>query len=60
MVLSAVTDPASAKLVKTNEKPGGNVTGTSDLTPVEDQFDLLQQLLPDAKTSSDHVLWYRR
>ena len=39
-----------AKLVKTNEKPGGNVTGTSDLTPVADQFDLLQQLLPDAKT----------
>ena len=25
IVLSAVTDPASAKLVKTNEKPGGNV-----------------------------------
>lgn len=50
IVLSAVTDPASAKLVKTNEKPGGNVTGTSDLTPVADQFDLLQQLLPDAKT----------
>ena len=41
---------AIAKLVKTNEKPGGNVTGTSDLTPVADQFDLLQQLLPDAKT----------
>lgn len=50
IVLSAVTDPASAELVKTNEKPGGNVTGTSDLTPVADQFDLLQKLLPDAKT----------
>lgn len=49
IVLSAVTDPASAKLVKTNEKPGGNVTGTSDLTPVAEQLDLLQQLMPNAK-----------
>ena len=32
-----------------NDAPGGNVTGTSDLTPVEEQFELLQKLLPDAK-----------
>lgn len=45
----AVTDYESTKLVKSNEEPGGNVTGASDLTPVSEQFDLLTQLLPDAK-----------
>lgn len=50
IVLSAVTDPADSGLVESNEKPGGNVTGSSDLTPVEAQFDLLQEILPDAKT----------
>lgn len=50
IVLSAVTDPAESGLVASNDAPGGNVTGTSDLTPVAEQIDLLQQLLPDAKT----------
>lgn len=50
IVLSAVTDPASSGLVKSNEKPGGNVTGTSDLTPIKDQIELLTQLMPEAKT----------
>ena len=45
----AVTDYESTKLVSSNEAPGGNVTGASDLTPVAEQFDLLTQLLPDAK-----------
>lgn len=49
IVLSAVTDPESAGLVKTNELPGGNVTGASDLTPIAEQMKLLKQLLPNAK-----------
>lgn len=49
IVLSAVTDPASSGLVKDNEKPGTNVTGTSDLTPISEQIDLLTQLMPEAK-----------
>lgn len=49
ILVSAVTDPADAGLVESNEVPGGNVSGTSDLTPVKEQIDLLQQLLPDAK-----------
>lgn len=49
IVLSAVTDPASAGLAKTNEAPGGNVTGASDLTPIAEQMKLLKQLLPNAK-----------
>lgn len=50
VLVTAVTDPAESGLVDTNEKPGANVTGTSDLTPVKEQIDLLKQLLPDAKT----------
>lgn len=49
ILVTAVTDPADSKLVDSNEVPGGNVSGTSDLTPVADQFDLLKEILPDAK-----------
>ena len=50
ILVTAVTDPADAGLVKSNEKPETNVSGTSDLTPVEEQIDLLNQIVPDAKT----------
>ena len=49
ILVTAVTDPAESGLVDTNEKPGGNVPGTSDLTPVKEQIALLQKILPDAK-----------
>ncbi|MCF2621403.1 ABC transporter substrate-binding protein [Collinsella tanakaei] len=47
---TAITDFAESGLVASNEEPGGNVTGSSDLTPVSDQIELLEQLVPDAKT----------
>lgn len=50
ILVTAVTDPAASDLVKSNEAPGGNVSGTSDLTPVRKQIELLTQLIPDAKT----------
>ncbi|ORT99930.1 ABC transporter substrate-binding protein [Anaerovibrio sp. JC8] len=46
----AITDYVGAKLVKSNEAPGGNVTGTSDMNPIKDQVDLLIKLCPNAKT----------
>ncbi|MEG1630776.1 MAG: ABC transporter substrate-binding protein [Hydrogenoanaerobacterium sp.] len=49
ILVTAVTDPASAKLVATNEAPGGNVSGTSDLNPIKEQMALLMQLVPTAK-----------
>ncbi len=49
ILVTAVTDPAESGLVASNEKPGGNVSGTSDMTPVKEQIDLLHDLLPDAK-----------
>ena len=50
ILVSSVTDPASARLVKSNEKPNTNVTGTSDLTPCAAQIDLIKKLVPNAKT----------
>ena len=50
IVGTAITDYESAKLVKSNAKPGGNVTGTSDMNPIKEQVDLLMKLVPTAKT----------
>ena len=33
ILVTAVTDPATSGLVESNDAPGGNVTGTSDLNP---------------------------
>lgn len=41
IVVTAVTDLEEAKLVKSNESPGGNLTGVSDQVPIEKQLDLL-------------------
>ena len=50
VVGTAITDFAASGLVDSNDAPGGNLTGTSDMNPVEDQIALLQQLIPDAST----------
>ncbi len=50
IVITAVTDPAESGLVDSNEAPGANLTGTSDLTPVASQIAMIQKLVPDAKT----------
>ena len=50
ILVTAVTDPEDAKLVKSNKKPGTNVTGTSDLTPVKEQIDMIKKLVPNVKT----------
>ena len=49
ILVSAVTDPAGSGLVTSNEAPGCNVSGTSDLTPVEDQIKMLKTILPEAQ-----------
>ncbi len=47
---TAITDFVAAKLVNSNEAPGTNVTGTTDMNPIKEQIDLLVKLVPDAKT----------
>lgn len=49
IILGAITDPVSAGLVKDNQKPGGNITGVSDQSPLSAQMDLLKELIPAAK-----------
>lgn len=48
ILITAVTDPVTAGLVDSIDRPGTNVTGTSDLTPVEAQLTLLKLIAPRA------------
>jgi putative ABC transport system substrate-binding protein len=50
IVFTAVTDPVGAGLVTNPEAPEANVTGVSDLQPVEPILALAKQFNPDAKT----------
>lgn len=50
VLFTAVTDAVASNIVKDNKKPGGNVTGTSDMVPIEDQANLLLSIVPKAKT----------
>lgn len=60
VLLAGITDPVGAKLIKTDQHPGGNVTGTSGDAPLDKQLQLLQEVVPQAKkigiiySSSDH------
>ncbi|MBU5427482.1 ABC transporter substrate-binding protein [Tissierella pigra] len=44
ILFSAVTDPVVAELVDSMEKPGGNITGTSDASPMDRQLQLFKDL----------------
>lgn len=48
ILITAVTDPVDAELVDSIARPGTNVTGTSDLTPIKSQLELLKELVPGA------------
>lgn len=50
ILATAVTDYVAARLVNSNEAPGGNVSGTTDMNPIKEQIDLLVKLVPNAKT----------
>lgn len=50
ILITAITDPVDAGLVKSLEKTESNVTGTSDALDLKLQFDLLKDLYPEAKT----------
>lgn len=44
IVFSAVTDPVEAELVKSMDSPGGNITGTSDESPMDRQLKLFKEI----------------
>ncbi|PHQ24052.1 ABC transporter permease [Marinobacter guineae] len=49
VVFSAVTDPVGAKLVQSLEAPGANISGVSDMLPIDKHLDMLLRVMPDAK-----------
>ena len=50
VVGTSVTDYVSTGIVDSAENPGSNVTGYSDLSDANNHVELIQQLLPEAKT----------
>lgn len=60
IMLAGISAPASSGLVKSENHPGANITGSSGLNPVKKQFKLIRAMMPQAKrigiiyTSSDH------
>lgn len=49
IITTAVTDLKGAGLVKSNKKPDTNVTGTSDMGPVDKQLQLLKSMTKNTK-----------
>ena len=49
VVFSAVTDPVAAKLVKSWDASGTNVTGVSDMSPLDKHLELIKKVVPNAK-----------
>ncbi len=56
IVGTSVTDYKTAGVVDSNEKPGRNVTGVSDLAPVDQQIQLLMKLVPRYKDGGHRIL----
>jgi putative ABC transport system substrate-binding protein len=50
VVFTAVSDPLGAQLIKDMEKPGANVTGLSDMSPVAEHIALIKEVTPNAKS----------
>ena len=49
VVYTAVSDPVGAGLADEEGNSVGNITGTSDKLPVEEQLKMIRDLMPDAK-----------
>jgi putative ABC transport system substrate-binding protein len=49
IVFTAVSDAVAAGIVKSNEKPEVNCTGTSDVLPLEPQMKMIRAFLPNSK-----------
>lgn len=49
VVYTAVSDPVGAGLAKKDGANAGNVTGSCDLLPVEEQLKMIRAMMPEAK-----------
>ncbi len=50
ILATAVTDFVVARLAQSDEAPGYNVSGTTDMNPIKEQIELLKRLVPDAQS----------
>ncbi len=49
ILITAVTDPVGAGLVASLEKPGANISGMTDMSPVDRQVEVIQEFIPNVK-----------
>lgn len=49
IIFSAVTDPVDAGLVPDWDTPGENITGVSDMNPVDEQLQLITEVVEDVE-----------
>ncbi|HSH35384.1 ABC transporter substrate-binding protein [Schnuerera sp.] len=49
ILFTAVTDPISAGLIQNVDSPERNITGTTDMVPIDKQLELGKTIFPDAK-----------
>lgn len=49
ILFAGVTDPVGAGLVKSLEKPGANITGTTDMSPIDRHILLMKEIHPKLK-----------
>ncbi len=50
MLFTAITDPVAAGLVKDLQQPGGQITGVSDLLPLDEHMKMVLSYRPGTKT----------
>ena len=50
ILFSAVTDPVQSEIVEDWDNVGGNITGTSDKAPVEEQLNMFKEIDPSIET----------
>lgn len=49
VIYTAVSDPVGAGLAKEDGSSVGNITGTADSLPVQEQLEMIRAMMPDAK-----------
>lgn len=49
MLFTAVTDPVMAGLVNDLKRPGGNITGVSDMLPLHQHMEMVRKFIPGLK-----------
>ena len=49
IIMGGITYPVEAGLIKAEAKPGNNITGVSDRTPIKQQLEIMKKVLPNMK-----------